>query len=64
MSATTLGSALMLSYEVPPLLLPGEGWLGIRNLSILGLAGMAVSIMMGMRLILAITRSGYLDESD
>lgn len=63
-SALFLGSALMLSYEVPPLMFPGEGWLGIRNLSMFGVIGMFVSLTMGMRLMLAIRRSGNLDERD
>ncbi len=63
-SALFLGSALMLSYNVPPVMFPGEGWWGVRDLSMFGLMGMFVSISMGLRLMLAIRRSGYLDESD
>ncbi|MDG1874993.1 MAG: AarF/UbiB family protein [Mariniblastus sp.] len=63
-SALFLGSALMLSSEVPPLLFPGKGPWGIQDLSLLGLAGCIVSIMMGLRLTWAIRKSGNLDESD
>ena len=63
-SAVFLGSALMLSYEVPPLLFPGEGWMGVSNLSMFGVMGMVVSIAMGMRLMLAIRKSGNLDQID
>ena len=38
-SALFLGSALMLSYEVPPLMFPGEGWAGIQDISMLGIMG-------------------------
>ncbi|MEL7500058.1 MAG: AarF/UbiB family protein [Planctomycetota bacterium] len=76
-SALFLGSALMLSYKVPPLLFPTEviladgtkafqpSWfLGIHDLSMLGLTGAIVSIFMGLRLIWAIRKSGNLDKTD
>lgn len=63
-SALFLGSALMLSTSVPPVLFPGDGWLGIKNLSLLGLFGCLVSIVMGFRLIWAIRKSGNLEQVD
>ena len=63
-SALFLGSSLMLSYKVPPLFFPGEGPLGIQDLSFLGLTGFFVSLMMGLRLMWAIRKSGNLDEAD
>lgn len=75
-SALFLGSSLMLSYQVPPLLFPSEilqtdgsvlrsvGFLGIHDLSILGLTGAIVSILMGLRLMWAIRKSGNLDQPD
>ena len=63
-SALFLGSSLMLSYKVPPLFFPGEGPLGIQDLSFLGLTGFIVSLMMGLRLMWAIRKSGNLDEAD
>ncbi len=63
-SALFLGSSLMLSYKVPPLLFPNEGPLGSHDLSILGLAGCFASIMMGFRLTWAIRKSGNLDQAD
>lgn len=63
-SALFLGSSLMLSYKVPPLFFPGEGPLGIQDLSFLGLTGFFVSLMMGLRLMWAIRKSGNLDEAE
>ena len=73
-SALFLGSSLMLSYKVPPILFPTETmgpkgeivrkfpWHGIQDLSALGLAGFIVSLLMGLRLMWAIRKSGNLDE--
>jgi len=62
-SALFVGSSFLLSYKVPPLLCPGQpGWLGVQDLSILGLAGCTVSILLGLRLIQAIGKSGHLDQ--
>ena len=63
-SALFLGSALMLSYKVSPLMFPDPGWLGIKDISMLGMMGAVVSIMMGLRLFWAIRKSGNLDQSD
>lgn len=73
-SALFLGSSLMLSYKVPPILFPTETmnpdgqfmrsfpWHGIQDLSAIGLAGVIVSLLMGLRLMWAIRKSGNLDE--
>ena len=63
-SALFLGSALMMSFEVSPLLFPGPGAFGIQNISMLGLMGAFVSIMLGLRLFWAIRKSGNLDQPD
>jgi ubiquinone biosynthesis protein len=63
-SALFLGSALMLSYKVSPLLFPSPGVMGIKDLSLLGLIGATVSILMGLRLSWAIRKSGNLDKPD
>jgi ubiquinone biosynthesis protein len=63
-SALFLGSALMLSYKVAPLLFPDPGWMGIKELSMFGVMGTLVSIVMGLRLFLAIRKSGNLDQRD
>jgi ubiquinone biosynthesis protein len=62
-SALFVGSSFLLSYQVPPLLFhQGETWLGLKDLSILGLAGCVVSVLVGLRLIRAIGKSGHLDQ--
>ena len=63
-SALFLGSALMLSYKVPPLIFPDSGPLGIRDLSLLGLSGAIASLLMGFRVMWSIRKSGNLDEGD
>ncbi|MBL8827004.1 MAG: AarF/ABC1/UbiB kinase family protein, partial [Planctomycetaceae bacterium] len=57
-SSLFLGSTQLLSYNVPPLL--PVPWIG--NLSLLGLAGGTVSLMLGLRLLRAINKSGHLDR--
>jgi ubiquinone biosynthesis protein len=63
-SALFLGSALMLSFQVPPLLFPGKGPFGIHDLSFLGLSGCVVSFLMGFRLTWSIRKSGNLDQKE
>ncbi len=63
-SALFLGSSQMLSAEVPPLLFANEPWLGVERLSMLGLCGCIASIFLGLRLFIAIRRSGNLDQRD
>jgi ubiquinone biosynthesis protein len=52
-SALFLGSSLLLSMNVPPL---------IRGVSVLGAIGCAVSLFLGLRLLRAINKSGHLDR--
>jgi ubiquinone biosynthesis protein len=61
-SALFLGSSLMLSQQVPPVLFPDNSYFGLHRLSILGLLGCFVSILLGLRLIRAIHKSGHLDS--
>lgn len=62
-SALFVGSSFLLSYKVPPLLFHKyEGWLGMKDLSVLGLAGCSVSLLVGLRLLRAIGKSGHLDQ--
>jgi ubiquinone biosynthesis protein len=64
-SALFLGSTLLLSREVPPLLFrDAPSILGLYRLSLLGLVGCTVSILMGMRLLRAIGKSGRLDRRE
>lgn len=59
-SALFLGSALMLSMKVPPLLFPESTYLGITQLSVPGVSGLLASVMLMLRLYIAINRSGHL----
>jgi ubiquinone biosynthesis protein len=61
-SALFLGSSLLLSQQVPPLLFPVNSWLGLHKLSVLGLSGCAISILVSLRLLRAIGESGHLDR--
>lgn len=63
-SALFLGSSLLLSYKVPPLIniFPWQETPYIVGLSILGLMGSMTSIALGLRLIRAINKSGHLDR--
>lgn len=68
-SALFVGSSLMLSYDVPPVLFGGDAidlgmHLGLHQISVLGLVGCMVSILVGLRLIWAIGRSGHLDQKN
>ena len=61
-SALFLGSALMLSRNVPPLMFQQPTVLGLHNVSVMGLAGVALSMLLGLRLLRAIGKSGHLDR--
>jgi ubiquinone biosynthesis protein len=64
-SALFLGSSLMLSQRVPPLLFASPGGaFGIHDLSLLGISGCVVSLLLGLRLLRAIGKSGHLDQRD
>lgn len=61
-SALFLGSALMLSQNVSPLLFPENTYLGFHRISILGVCGITASVLLGLRLSWAIAKSGHLDR--
>ncbi|MBC7854104.1 MAG: AarF/ABC1/UbiB kinase family protein, partial [Pirellulaceae bacterium] len=67
-SAMFVGSSLMLSYRVQPLVFPkkdpfwGSDLSFLPELSALGLMGCMISILVGLRLIWAIGKSGHLDQ--
>jgi ubiquinone biosynthesis protein len=63
-SALFLGASLMLSYKVPPVLFPGDGYFGVKELSLFGLMGSLVAILIGLRLLRAIGKSGHLDRKE
>ena len=56
-SALFLGSAVMLSMKVWPVLTIFSG-----EISIIGAAGIVLSAMLGLRLLRAINKSGHLDR--
>jgi ubiquinone biosynthesis protein len=63
-SALFVGSSLLLSYDVPPLLFynANPNYFGLQDVSLLGLMGCVGSLMVGFRLVLAINKSGHLDQ--
>ncbi len=62
-SALFVGSSFLLSYQVPPLLFhKHEVWLGMKDISVLGLGGCTISLLVGLRLLRAIGKSGHLDQ--
>ena len=63
-SALFVGSSFLLSYDVPPLLFHGTepAWLGMKDVSFLGLSGCTLSLLVGLRLLRAIGKSGHLDQ--
>jgi ubiquinone biosynthesis protein len=63
-SALFMGSSLMLSQRVPPILFPRPSYFGMHEISILGLGGCTLSLLLGLRLLRAIGKSGHLDRRD
>jgi ubiquinone biosynthesis protein len=45
-------------------LFPDNVYLGFHQISILGLSGCSISILLGLRLLRAIGKSGHLDSKD
>jgi ubiquinone biosynthesis protein len=63
-SALFVGSSMMLAQQTPPLLFPDTAFLGIHKLSVIGLCGCAAAILLALRLLRAIRKSGHLDRRD
>lgn len=63
-SALFLGSSLILSREVPPLLFPDNPFFGLHRISIFGSSGCFVAVLLGLRLLRAIGKSGHLDQRE
>jgi ubiquinone biosynthesis protein len=63
-SALFMGSSLMLANKVPPVVFNQKDpwYLGLHHVSILGLAGCLLSLLIGLRLLWAIGKSGHLDQ--
>lgn len=68
-SSLLLGSSILLAFKVPPLLFLKRnaespiGPMGMQDLSLLGLVGFVVSLLVSFRLLLAINKSGHLDPA-
>ncbi len=63
-SALFLGSSLMLSRNVPPVMFEKATYFGMHRISILGLSGCIISLLLGLRLLRAIGKSGHLDRRE
>jgi ubiquinone biosynthesis protein len=61
-SALFMGSALMMSHKVPPLLFRVPTFFGLHEVSLIGLGGIVLSLLLGLRLLRAIGKSGHLDR--
>jgi len=61
-SALFLGSSLMLSRNVPPLIFHEPTMMGMHDISVFGLAGCVLSVLVSLRLMRAIGKSGHLDR--
>ncbi len=63
-SSLFLGSSVLLAYHVPPVLFTEGGPMGLKDLSLMGLVGFAMSILVSLRLLRAINKSGHLDPAN
>ncbi|MCA9263833.1 MAG: AarF/ABC1/UbiB kinase family protein [Planctomycetales bacterium] len=63
-SALFLGSSLLLSRNVPPVIFQEPTILGMKDVSILGMSGCVLSFLVGLRLLRAIVKSGHLDHKE
>jgi len=62
-SSLLMGSSVLLAFKVPPVLFLEGGPMGVKDLSLFGLLGFSVSMMVSFRLWLAINKSGHLDPA-
>ena len=60
-SSLLLGSSVLLAYKVPPLLFMNQGPLGLKDISLIGFGGFILSMIVTIRILFAINRSGHLD---
>ncbi len=61
-SALFLGSSLLLAMKVPPVIFETTTYLGVQQISVLGTLGTMLSVIMMLRLYLAINASGHLSR--
>lgn len=63
-SAVFLGSSLLMAMKVPPLLFQQEAFLGMQEISLLGVMGVFGSFSVMMWLLIAIRRTGHLTRGN
>ncbi|MBL8891012.1 MAG: hypothetical protein JNL67_13605 [Planctomycetaceae bacterium] len=63
-SAMFLGSSILLSMKVPPLIFQEAGPWGMQDISVLGLVGVLLSMLSSLRVLWSIRKSGHLDSED
>ncbi len=63
-SALFLGSSLLLAMKVPPIMFAQPTYLGVKDISMVGTLGTIFSVMMMVRLYLAINASGHLSRDN
>jgi ubiquinone biosynthesis protein len=63
-SALFMGSSLLLANKVPPVVFTQQDpwYFGLHHVSLLGVAGCLLSLLVGLRLLWAIGKSGHLDQ--
>ncbi|HEV7281418.1 MAG TPA: AarF/ABC1/UbiB kinase family protein [Pirellulaceae bacterium] len=64
-SSLILAGSILLSQQVPPVLFPTNTYAGgMHRVSLWGVAAMVLSMLLGIRLFVAMNRSGNLDEDE
>ena len=63
-SVVFLGSSLLMAMKVPPLLFQQEAFLGMQDISLLGVVGVFGSFSVMMWLLIAIRRTGHLTRGN
>jgi ubiquinone biosynthesis protein len=64
-SSLILAGSILLSQQVPPVLFPTNTYVGgMHKVSLWGIAAMVLSMLLGIRLFVAMNRSGNLDEDE
>lgn len=63
-SALFVGASMQLAFKVPPLLFPEQTFWGLHQLSVFGVACAMLSVLVMLRLLFAIGRSGHLNRGN